>query len=229
MGAWAEVNLYAVIPSGNRLEELTNLVKVLHEDDVKVIIVNTGYDVEELNGRGLGSPENPTMIIQDFREPKNISRWWNLGLRCAEYQNFYLTHDEREEFTVAVLNDDLMVEPGFVQALANGIMHYDVAASFPDVYGMHRDQVFNHPSHWRMSGYAFALRGSLRLRADENMQWWYGDNDLEWQALRAGGVVTVGGLGIRHLYPNSTTVGELAEQAARDRQTFEAKWGSSPW
>lgn len=220
------MNLYAVIPSGQRLEELTQLVKILVEDGVHVIVVNTGYALEDMNGRGLGTPEHPTMVVQDFREPKNISRWWNLGLGCADYRN---RHSGEDEYVVAVLNDDIVVQPGFVHALANGILHYDVAAAFPDVFGVQRDQIFHQPSHWRMSGYAFALRGSLGLRADESMQWWYGDNDLEWQALRAGGVVTVGGLGIRHLYPNSTTTGELAEQAGRDRQTFQTKWGSTPW
>lgn len=218
--------LYAVIPSGSRLKELTNLVKTLVADGVHVVVVNTGYEVEDLSGLGLGTPEHPTVVIEDKEAPKNISRWWNHGIKWASNHN---AQEGGGEYVVAVLNDDILVPPGFVQELAGAILYHDVVASFPDVFGMGRDQVFLKPSHWRMSGFAFALRGSAELRADEDLVWWYGDNDLEWQAFQAGGVVTVGGLKIQHLYPNSTTVGELAEQAGRDRQTFSRKWGQNAW
>lgn len=229
------MELFAVIPSGNRLEELTRLVKVLVDDGVHVIVVNTGYVSDEIYGRDFGTPENPVAIVQDFREPKNISRWWNVGLDMAKAWNRSLdfpcaAEDPDSEYVVAVLNDDIVIGPGFVHALAQGIIYHDVAISYPDVFGMGRDQVFSQPSHWRMSGFAFALRGSMGIRADESMVWWYGDNDIEWQAFALGaGTVTVGGLKLQHLYPSQSTVGELAEQAGRDRATFVQKWGAPPW
>lgn len=215
---------YAVIPSGFRPEELRNLVTRLVADDVNVVIVDTGYDRMRI--------AHPLVtVVQDHAQPKNIQRWWNMGLGLVyewESQN-----EGAEEFIVAVLNDDVVVPAGFVQTLASAIEQTGAAAASPlpglssgammitgtGVYG------------YRMAGFAFALRGSLGLLADESFVWWYGDNDLDWQARQKGGVAHVGGAweGFQHLYPNSTTVGELAEQANRDRETFVAKWGRAPW
>lgn len=81
----------------------------------------------------------------------------------------------------------------------------------------------------RMPGYAFSMRGSAKLYADEDLQWWFGDDDLDWRIRQNGGNALVGGLQVEHLSPNLSTVGELAEQAGRDRQTFKDKWGKTPW
>lgn len=221
------MNLFAVIPSGNRPDELTNLVNVLVSDGVHVIVVDTGYPEDDNPFDAIGTQDNPVAVIRDHRQPKNIQRWWNLGLEHAEYWNTAL--GGAPEFVVAVLNDDIVVEPGFVHALARGIIQHDVSGAFPDIYGMGRDFAFHQVSHWRMSGYAFAIRGSQRFRANERLVWWGGDNDLEWQMIRDGGVVTVGGLKLHHLYPSQSTVGALAEQAGRDRETFKAIWGRYAW
>ncbi len=214
----AIMRLWAVIPSCCRCPEVSQLIRQLIADGVEVVVIDTGYESpwEDLPG---------LVVLQDREQPKNISRWWNAGL---EFISGYESLDD-DEYVVAVLNDDIVIESQFVQRLAQAIMKHDVAAAFPDVYGVGIDYVLNERSGWRMSGFAFALRGSKGLRADESLVWWYGDNDLEYQALRDGGIVLVGGLTLQHLYPNSTTVGELAKQAGRDRETFVAKWGGAPW
>lgn len=222
------MELFAVIPSGNRREELFELVKVLVDDGVHVIVVDTGYD-EDPENWVYGRWDNPVAIIHDHREPKNIQRWWNLGLEHAQHWNEYLTGDPNAEYVVAVLNDDIVIEPGFVHTLARGIFLHDTAGAFPDIYDMKRDFVFNQVSHWRMSGWAFALRGQMGFRADERLVWWGGDNDLEWKMLSNGGMVTVGGLTLQHLYPSQSTVGALAEQAGKDRETFKTIWGRYAW
>jgi hypothetical protein len=214
--------LYAVIPSCCRREELTNLVKVLTEDGVCVIVVDTGYDPPLEFDSPWWSKRN---VIKDHEQPKNISRWWNRGLEMVAAA---ATWHPSEDYAVAVINDDVVASPGLVRGLADAIERYGVAAAFPDIWGVGRDAVMHQPSGLRMSGYCFALRGSANLRADETMQWWYSDNDLEHSALHAGGVALVGGLTIQHLYPSSTTIGELAEQARRDGDTFVAKWGYAP-
>jgi hypothetical protein len=222
------VNLYAVIPSGFRPVELRNLVTRLVADDVNVIIVDTGYDRIRI-------VHPKVSISQDLTLPKNIQRWWNVGLRRAYKAQELLVKLGKttdEEFIVAVLNDDVVVPAGFVQTLASALERTGAAAACP-APGMRApemlvDYLRNAP---RMLGFAFALRGSLGLLADESFGWWYGDNDLDWQARDRGGVVHVGGSwdGFQHLYPDSTTTGELAEQAGLDRQTFIKKWGVEPW
>lgn len=220
------MELFAVIPSGNRSEELMKLVKVLVSDGVHVIIVDTGYDKDPADWI-YAHWQNPVAIIRDHRQPKNIQRWWNLGLEHAEYWNAHLGGEA--EFVVAVLNDDIVVESGFVHALARGIIDHDVSGAFPDIWNIGRDFAFHQVSNWRMSGYAFAMRGSQGFRANEQLMWWGGDQDLEWQMLRDGGVVTIGGLKLQHLYPNQSTTGELAEQAGHDHETFKQLWGRYGW
>lgn len=218
-------NLYAVIPSGHRPVELADLIHDLVDyGGVRVIIVDTGYDRITISHPNV-------VVLQDREKPINIQRWWNTGLRAAyHYQEVMSPSDE---FTVAVLNDDLRVPPRFVERLDDALQMSAAAAACPTtLLDQHRifvvNTLVNQP---RMLGYAFALRGSLKLLADEDFVWWYGDNDLDWRCRELGGVVHVGGAweGFAHLYPDSTTVGELAEQAGRDRETFVKKWGNAPW
>lgn len=214
-------DFYAIIPSCCRTETLVPLVEQLVKDDVHVAVIDTGlhHSVSEQLTKmpGVG-------VIPYHYQRKNISKWWNVGL------NFIKEIEEDNEYVVAVLNDDVVIPQGFVQVLAGAIEHYDAAAAYPDVYSLGADHVETRiPQGPRMSGFAFALRGSAGIRADETLEWWYGDNDIDWQARQKGGTVLVGGLLIEHLYANSTTVGELAEQAGRDREVFVAKWGMAPW
>lgn len=213
---------YAIIPSRSRPEELRNLVTRLVMDDVTVIIVDTGYD-------RMSIAHDSVHVIQD-RGPINIQRWWNAGIGFV-YETEAFT-DGTEEFIIAVLNDDLVIPAGFVQLLGSHIIEQNATAACP-APGM-RTPVINVTTPMntiRMTGWAFALRGSHGMLADESFGWWYGDNDLDWQARLKGGVTFIGGpwSGLQHLYPNSTTVGPLAEQANRDRETFVAKWGRAPW
>lgn len=204
---------------------LANLCRQLNDDDVSVVVIDTGYDPPLTS---LHEDDN-IEVIRDDAQPPNISRWWNLGLDAIHQVQQWID----EEYVVAILNDDLVIQPKFVQRLAEAIKRYGAAAAYPDQHGFGVDK--NHtfagpiPLYWRMTGYAFALRGSAGIRADETLQWWYGDDDIDWTARQRGGSVLVGGVVVTHLSPNASTVGKLAEQAGRDRQTFIDKWGRAPW
>jgi glycosyltransferase involved in cell wall biosynthesis len=217
------MNLWAVIPSRDRPDMLRNLVNQLINDEVNVVIIDTGYEKDA----PYEDPDQFVHVIRDDAQPLNISRWWNLGLD-------HVKHAEGDaEHVVAVLNDDLVIPPGFVMRLAQAIVAHNAAAAYPDQYGFNCDYVHRVPVpislYRRMTGYAFALRGSANIRADETLQWWYGDDDIDWTARQRGGSVLVGGLRVQHLLPNSTTVGNLATQAGLDRGRFKEKWGRTPW
>lgn len=229
---------FAVIPTvGERNATLIPMVRQLTHDGVTVIIVHNSRD---------GSPEgglwdadfdfphhNPPFVsdhVWDDGEPVNLSKVWNLGLDWAhELAN-------GAEYTVAVLNDDLVIPAGLVETMADAIERTNSAAAFaaywssPTAY-----QKFDDRSPWhlgnRMIGYAFALRGSVGLRADEDFLWWWGDSDLDLRARQAGGVVAVQVPGLEHLDPNGYTNRNpaLYEQAGHDRETFRRKHGFLPW
>lgn len=227
------MRLWAVIPSRNRREMLEKLVAQLSADGVRIVVVDNGYEPSYDSDDGIVS------IVRDPQDPPNLSRLWNIGLDWARY------HHERgiaenmidadEDYLVAVLNDDLVVPSKFVQQLAAVVEETGAAAVYPDQHGVCVGASMKFTTAepislcYRLCGFAFALRGSANIRADESLQWWYGDDDIDWTARSRGGSVLVGGLRVEHLRPNETTVGALAEQAGRDRQTFIDKWGRAPW
>lgn len=216
---------YAVIPTKNtRPQWLWPLVEALQADGTEVIIVNNGDEITDPDVK-------PDVLLNIDMPVPNLSRMWNIGLDQAAAR---AQEAGEPEYIVAVLNDDLAVPAGFVQRLGNAILIGDFAAGFPDQNRVGRYVLPEHgrvPLHLRMCGYAFALRGSANLRADETLQWWYGDDDLDWRARDAGGVVCVNGLQVSHYDANGFTARtpELHEQAGRDRATFQAKWGMTPW
>jgi hypothetical protein len=176
--------------------------------------------------RGLDEPWRITTLPYQKKVP-NISEMWNLGLDEAEVMC------RSRFFDVAVLNDDAIVPTGWFEDVVNAMREVGAVAGSRDQTGVLRGvHTYLTPQpispEFRMSGYAFILDGESRLRADEQFQWWYGDDDLEWRARESGGVVKVPGPPVDHRYPNGTTVGELAEIAAQDRERFYIKWGRTP-
>lgn len=156
----------------------------------------------------------------------NISAMWNLGLEEAEKR-------ARGDFDVAVLNDDAIVPSGWFDDVSAAMHEVGAVAGSRDQTGVLRGtQTYLTakpiPLEHRLSGFAFILDGRARLRADEQFQWWYGDDDLDWRARESGGVVKVPGDPVDHRYPGGTTVGQLALIAGEDRQRFESKWGMTP-
>lgn len=225
------MHYYAVITTKRpaRDQWLTPLIDGLAHEHVTTCLVNNGDPITDVAPRE-GMPHPHFVMNIDMPTP-NLSRMWNIGLDQA----YHLAESRGEEdFIVAVLNDDISLPAGFMRRLGEAIQLGGAAAAFPDqnrVGSGVLTAVGPVPLHMRMCGYAFALRGSLHLRADEDLQWWYGDDDLDWRARQAGGVVRVAGLHVAHHDPNGYTSRrpELHEQAGRDRATFAQKWGMTPW
>lgn len=225
--------LYAVIPTlGERNDTLFPMISQLQTDGVQVIVVHNEREPDDkwgsLDLTGFNTPINYMHHVWTPDETVNLSRLWNFGLDWAEKLA------GEEEYVVAVLNDDLVLPPAGVNMMANSIMRHDVAAAFAAVHP-HDNAVRTADTPLtlgnRMVGYAFALRGSKKLQADESFLWWWGDTDLDLRARRAGGVVAVWLEGLQHKDPNGYTNRrpELYEQAGRDRETFRMKHGFLPW
>jgi hypothetical protein len=192
---------FAVIPTRDRPGDFADCVKAIEPQAAIIVIDHQSSYVMNQN-------IVPVMCVQGYYEdPPNISRMWNLGLELA--------HElaDGRPYDVAVLNDDVIVPPDWFERVA-GTMHKAGA-----VAGCVR-RTFDP----RMTGYAFILNGDAGLLADEQFQWWYGDDDLRIRAEAAGGVAYAYGEDVEHRHPNSTTVGELARIAAQDKIKFERKW-----
>jgi len=179
----------------------------------------------------------PDAALQDVdagysvvREPElNISKWWNLGLTlCAsKAKSMSVKH-----WDVVVLNDDVIVPPGWVQAVSDGMRATGAAAGCSGAYSPHT-VVHREPGPvglaTRMVGFAFILAGEKGVRANEQLRWYFSDDHVDWMARRAGGMAMIPGYPVNHLYPNAQMSGELHATVPEDAARFAAYWGMRPW
>lgn len=217
-----QVPTYVVIASKNRRVELSELVASIKEA-AEVIVYDNGYAPPLDIGAA--------MVMAANGQP--LHRMWNDGLRVAQAA---AEHRGHKAWNVAVLNDDLRIEPDFLSLLDRGLRSDDnIWIAYPDFRGaLKPGEVgqFDNPqlAGQTMSGYAFMLRGETGFRFDEQFEWWYGDSDLE-RTVRDQGkfVVAVGGCHVEHLHPMESTKDPVRlEQARSDEKKYAAKYGLNP-
>lgn len=217
---------YAIVPTHNRPTRLLSLVVALGTQADTIVIVDNAstppVDVDKLRA---SVPERVTVeVIGDDEQPPNLARFWNLLFdRCAELAK----ERGEDEWDVAVFNDDSVVPGGWFNACAQALREHPtavIAHTDPTSPALLTD-LHNQPGN-RMCPHAFVIRGEAGLCADENLRWWYQDSDLDWQARLSGGVLSVAGPRAVNALANTTTRGDLVEQAQRDREAFEKKWAN---
>lgn len=201
---------WAVVPTEGRDCLHDCLASIRDQVDGVVVVANQGYPADDLTG---------VIVVRDDAGDRNISRWWNLGLDR-------LVHLGLMQWNALVLNDDTRLGPGAAWRLADTMRAHAAAIAYPGT----SERLLTAPSLDRITGWCFMLRGEGGLRADEQLAWWYGDNDLDWKARLRGGAVTVPGVDVHHSDPNGYTnrIPALAAQAGRDRDLFLARWGRLP-
>ncbi|MET8826113.1 glycosyltransferase [Streptomyces sp. NPDC004610] len=214
----------AIIPTRDRHEMLADCINSVVDQVDRVIVVDNGstppIDPEQWHGK--------VGVLYVALDPPNISLLWNLGLNCAAQAT------PTDEWDAIVLNSDVVVPPGWVDALSTAMRSTTAVLAYPDQAGGQQQVLHTRAEpvdlRQRISGYAYMLRGESRLRLDESMAWWYSDDDLDWRAREQRGALLVPGLAVEHRCPNASTAErpDLAEQAGRDRQTFISKWGRAP-
>lgn len=213
----------AIIPTRDRHDLLADCINSVVDQVDRVIVVDNQseppIDPDPWHGK--------VGVLYVALDPPNISRLWNIGLECAAQAH-------AGELDAIVLNSDVVVPPGWVEALSTAMRSTTAVLAYPDQCGGQQQAMHVRaepvPLSQRITGYAFLLRGESGLRFDESMAWWYSDDDLDWNARGRGGALLVPGIPVEHRAPNVSTQErpELAEQAGRDRQTFITKWGKAP-
>lgn len=199
---------YAVIVTRDRPGDFEDCVAMIAPQVHAIVVVahmDPPYVRDTLLQHGMA-----WQVISYNEDPPNISRMWNLGLEAAAVA---APGRRPPPHDVAILNDDVVVPPDWFDRVASEMWTNGSTAG-----------CVARPDDPRMTGYAFVLNGDADLRADEQFQWWYGDDDLQKQAERLGGVAFAPGPGVEHRHPNSTTVGVLAEIAAEDSRRYTRKW-----
>lgn len=225
---------YAVIPSGGRDCLYDGLKALLPQVDT-LFLVRT----EEFGFRPFWSFLDSKMsFIDDFEQPKNISRWWNYGITAAAQ---YARAFSQPEWNVLIVNDDVIPCAQLVQSLDAGLRTQTMypgsrpVLAYPDNYPPYSRWGFHTTPgqvqlSTRISGWCFMLRGEVNLLADERLAWFYTDDHLDWRAREQGGAIMVPDCPVEHLHPNELTnaSSELTAQTHVDRQTFQRIWGALP-
>lgn len=213
---------WAVVPSDGR-DYLTACLASLRAQVDGIVVV--------ANGALRGGMVTGAYVVDDTGTDRNISRWWNIGIDTVARS---MPAQGVEEWNVLVVNDDVVAPAGLVARLGEALRSGPAVLAYPNQHdktaALHVRAEPVSLFH-RITGYTFMLRGESGLRADEDLVWWYGDDDLDWRARQAGGAVLVPGCPVLHLAPNGYTAAhpDLQEQAGRDRAVFAAKWGATPW
>lgn len=212
--------IYAVIPTHDRPADLADCIAAVRDQVHHVIVIDNASD-----------PAVPIdaadTVIRHAAQPPNISELWNIGILAADRHAML----NRAVADVLILNDDVICGPGLAEGLQNALRATgcDIASPGPVAAEFHEPGPVQMAT--RMTGYCWMLRAESDLIVDEAMQWWYSDDDVAQQACAAGGRLVVPGLALEHRHPDQSTHTNpaLAEQAAKDRATFVAKWGFEPW
>lgn len=218
----------AVIPARDRHHMLADCIRsVIDQVDTVIVVDNLSQPPIDT-----GPWHGKARCVWAPLDPPNISTLWNIGITLADTQ---AARARAQQWDVAVLNSDVTVPPGWVDDLSTAMRATTAVLAYPDQCGGQKQILHTEAApidlRQRITGYAYLLRGEAGLRLDESMAWWYGDDDLDWQARQQGGALLVPGLAVEHRLPNVSTNErrELLEQAGRDRTTFKTKWGRTPW
>jgi hypothetical protein len=218
----------AVVPTRNRHDLLADCINSVVDQVDYVFVIDNGsqppIDPEPWHGK-VGAAVVPI-------DPPNISELWNIGLALTDAAARRAGVDA---WDIAVLNSDVVVPPGWVQALSDAMRATTAVLAYPDQHGGTRQLLHTKAEpidlRQRITGYAYLLRGETGLRLDESMQWWASDDDLDWRARECGGALLVPGIPVEHRCPNGSMHErpELKAQAGHDMETFRKKWGRTPW
>ncbi len=230
---------FAVIPTRDRPDDLIRCIESIAGQVDGIIIVNNGdakLDAGLLDHLCdvMETSTSDTFFCELHRpmQPPNLSFLWNEGIRKA--RDFALVN-EGEEAWVAVLNDDAIVPVGWFDAVESAMKTTGaVAGSSGYPYGGILREQWCHlitpinAVNMRLQGWAFII-GPTGPLANEDLRWWFGDTDIDMRARVTGGTVLIDGYPVQNTRANSTTVGALAEQAGRDRATYESIHGPITW
>lgn len=226
----SETPLYVIIPCLNRHNLLSDLLNSIDVDPDYVVIIDTGSK-PTLDSFFSGYA---TVISETLDSERNIQKWWNMGL---SYVREIAKVRGQNNYHIAILNSDLSITKHDLTILQEALEASGCSISHPDhsrelVSGelvIKTDQVAV-PFQYKMTGYCFVLDSSLKQDFDEDLKWWYGEDDFEWRARAVNGVARVGGTFVVNLDAQGSERDNpiLRVQTGIDSSRFEKKWGSQP-
>lgn len=192
----------AVVPSYGR-ECLKGCLTSLFPQVDALVLVQTRWFPIELH------PKLFTIPWYLLNLELNISEWWNAGIDAAAVMF------GQPEWNVLIVNDDVIAPPDLADALGTAMRREGADLAWPPDPGGRRAGL--------ITGWCFMLRGESGIRADPELRWYHGDDDLYLQAKARGGVISVDGCPVTHLHPGGHDQ-LMREQIGKDADYFGRKW-----
>ncbi len=218
-----------VIPTISQIESLEKLLHtfIATKDISYIYILDNGHPLENRQRLNAWQSWCPRIQVIDM-EGESIYRMWNFGWRTAKVVGVD---------NVFILNDDAYILPG-THNILDKILHSNPAygAVCPDYLRATSEgfgeiapiEVQGTYGQGGLAGFAFMLRANLENvpYIDENLQWWYGDDDLVKNIEGANyKLVRVAGVPVDHLPGQSSKNMDLREKIRLDNIYFNKKYG----
>lgn len=210
MASEVRLSLFVTVPTaGSHPDLLEGIVNSCGVPRERIILIRTKPNVKLPTG---------CIVVDDFDAP-NIQRWWKRGI------------DEsvaRGATAVAVLNDDLRIEPDTLHRLHSELVSTGATVATPSRpglrLGVHKGPLVPYePVIW---GCLWMVDATTELRPDPRYVWWYGDNDLDIRARRDYAGIVSCDVVYEHHFPGVGTSKspELIRQSDLDAATFQADY-----
>ena len=215
-----------VIPTKSNFSGLAELLSDLSRDPAvgTICIVADGQAAFD------ALPDPPEHIIK-ILVPKGIGiqHMWNRGIKAVGRDSH-----------ITFLNDDVRLSPACLSSLANSLENDPsigiICPNYTSIDMTEDHQVFNtcgsrYDGTGGLAGFAMMLRSDLVKvwDFDENLKWWYGDDDVLMWATRTMGMHGVISHTARCQHADSVTIrtnppANFGQLVADDREYFRAKW-----
>jgi len=215
-----------VIPTKSNFVGLAELIDDLSRD----LVVDTICIVADGQAAFDALPDPPDHIIKVVvPEGVGIHYMWNRGIEAVGRDSH-----------IAFLNDDVRLSPECLLSLANSLDNDPTIGIICPNYtsiDMNEDRrVLNtcgsrYDGTGGLAGFAMMLRSDL-IKVwdfDENLKWWYGDDDVLMWVTRTMGMHAVISHTARCQHADSVTIrthppANFAQLVADDREYFRSKW-----
>ncbi len=199
----AVTSTYAVVPSAGRDCLWQCLDAVVPQADLTFLVQTQPFAIK---------PHPKLVCLPWYNRPLNISNWWNCGIKCAAVT---AGGGGRAKWNVLVINDDVIIPPGLVNQLSDALRSSTAALAYlPRV---------SPGGVTPITGWCFMLRGEAGIKADPQFEWWFGDNDIEFQAREKGGAIAVAGCEVVHLHAGGHDP-LMSDRIPIDAELWRKKW-----
>lgn len=244
---------YVVVPIKDRRDLTGALLDQLAEQGgyEKVFLFDNGSNRTTKNW--LSTLDMPGLEVIDAAG-QGIHQMWNEGIRRS-------LADAQAPCNVAILNNDLVLGDRFLDGLAEGLRsdprclavcpNYDGRPADSPLVPLSGICAGRMDGTGGLAGFAFMVRGEMFAQGfpkfDEDLEWYFGDNELVMNIARAGGVaLMVTGVDVEHVGGGGQSSGHggdepthgsdwlaslsprMREVYKKDEATFMAKWAPAP-